>query len=401
MASSSASQIRVRRLREVTNGTLEAGNMLILPFESFNIDSPITREQGANVTSHRQPLDNPATDMQITGSAKSDVIYSDYDGMYEEGFANTFSSAGSMASTSIVAAASGNTLTRGGGAGSFVSEGFAVGDIVKISGYTTNGAVFYGLVSALSATVMTLRWPTLVDETASITIKHSGQLTLGTSMLTASYERLNMGTTKGKKNLGVGVSQIVWNYPHPNKLSQSFTLVGMSPTTRITAALANGSSAASGNPAYNSNNNIGDGLNPTRGLGFRINDALIPNVRFKNLTITVDNPLSAMGGLGALGPQDIALDGRFNVKLDIEAYRNHADAEALIDYAIDQTSVMKIGFGAVDNLGNVMYWYFHRVQPTDEKTSPVAQSGREMINMSLVGSYDSTHSAIRLARINL
>lgn len=72
-------------------------------------------------------------------------------------------------------AASGETITRS--TGSFITDGFAVGMSVTVSNSTSNNAVVNQVITALSATVMTLAGATLVNESGSSSVVLSGQET--------------------------------------------------------------------------------------------------------------------------------------------------------------------------------------------------------------------------------
>ena len=70
-----------------------------------------------------------------------------------------------MSQATITVASAGKTFTRA--AGSFLTDGFAVGDTVQWSGFTNAGNNVSVLISTLSATVMTCSTaPVLVDESA-------------------------------------------------------------------------------------------------------------------------------------------------------------------------------------------------------------------------------------------
>ena len=75
-----------------------------------------------------------------------------------------------MGAASITVAAAGKTFTRA--AGSFVADGFAIGDAVQWSGYTNAGNNGTVIITALTATVMTCANATgLVDEAGATSAK--------------------------------------------------------------------------------------------------------------------------------------------------------------------------------------------------------------------------------------
>ena len=304
-----------------------------------------------------------------------------------------------MTASDIAAVASGNKLT--GTSGSWAS--FAVGDFVWVSGMTTNGTGFLAMVSSAPVTTdlpLSTTFKTLVNESAgaSITVKHAGRFRLGTSILTASYERLNSGSTKGNVYRGVGINSWDIGFTHPNKWTQSFGLMGMS-RTRISAALANATTAATGNPLWNSNTNFGMASLTSPGTGFRFDGTLITDLLIQSLKITVGNPLMAFGGAGALGKQGVSLDNRFDVKVDLTAYRTGSTAEDLLDDAADPATSHTMGFGVRDNSTNGTYFYLPALQVSAESVPPAQQSGKETVTLSYVAKVDSTHTMFQVSKL--
>jgi len=75
-----------------------------------------------------------------------------------------------MSAATVTVASAGKTFTRA--AGSFLADGFAVGDAVQWSGFTNAGNNVTVIITALTATVMTCSAaPVLVDEASSTTCK--------------------------------------------------------------------------------------------------------------------------------------------------------------------------------------------------------------------------------------
>lgn len=392
----SNSQKRVRMVRESSQGVLPAGNMEILPFERFKLASPVSREEPGNVASDRQVYDNPETDVSITGSASADFLITQYLTPMESVFCNARVAAASSGSVSLTAVASGNKITRG--AGSFVTDGFTVGMFVQVTGFTTNGAHFLALVTGVVALELTIdaNYKTLVNEgPVSVTIKNSNSLTLGTSTLTQSVEIFNTGSSRGMNYLGVGFSEFGLDFNYPGRGTCNFSMVGMTTGTQLAAANANASTAALTRKLCTSRL-FGDGANPTFGYGFRLAGTVI-SPRFKKVSLKLTSGLLADGGLGVFGPQDMTLDGRFKLMLELEVLWNTAAADDLIDDALDPATNSSIGFGVADRNGLRAYFYMPSMQPVDAPDpNEVQQSGRDTVVLKYVGAADSgTHGMIR------
>jgi hypothetical protein len=400
---SSSSRIRIRRIRETTPGTTPAGNMLVLPFARYKVSAPTQREKPDNVRSDRQVTDNPATTRDVSGNASADMHYQDYDGLHEEVMCSVYSAAATATATTIAAVTSGNKLTHAT-SGAWGTAGIVAGDVVRITGLVTNGTDFVALVGAApSGNDLPLTWPTLLAESAgpSVTVKVVGRCRLGTSLLTATYERLNLATTKGSIDRGIGVNAWDLEFPQPNKARQSFGFVGLS-KTRASAALANASTAAAGYPLVRSNNGLFGGSNAALGIGFRIDGTLLPDLRVNNLKLSVKNPLLAAGAAGSFGPLDLSLDGEFEVMLSGDFYRNSDDAEDLLDYAADTDSVQDIGFGWIDRAGasgHLQYALMRALQPSDDNESELAKTGREMVSLAWVAKAHDVATMLQLSKL--
>lgn len=380
----------VRRILEATQDVLPAGNMLAANFETFKLTGGIKREQAGNVRPDRQPVDNPATDIEVTGSATADFIHGDYDPEFAMAFANPMAAAQSVTGTTISAVAAGNII-RHGTTGSWVN--FVDGDLVYITGFTTNGAAWLGRVNGTPAgtdLVIDVLFKTLVNEAVgpSVTVMHAGRFRLGTSILTHHYEQWHALQVKGFEFGGVGVSQYMLDATLPTRIKQSWQLRGLS-RTRLTAQLANATTAANGYPAVGSTSNFGDALNPTFGFGIRYNGVLLSNIRMKSLKLTLDNPLLAEGALGNLGPIDLSLDNLFTVKVDASFLIIGANSETLITDSDNPDAEKSFGFGYKDAQGHRGYFWLPAVQPADGSDSGLQQSGSDEYSLSLVGKYSA------------
>lgn len=398
MAFGNASAIQVRRIREVTEGTTPAGAMQILPFETFQISGPVSREQPGNVRADRQIADNPAQDIKVSGSAKDDFTYSDYQPLIEDAFQTTMLAGVTVTATTISATTTPSLHNTS--AGSWA--GFTDGDMALVSGFTTNPAVFLVRVSG-APTSSDLNCDTsfgaggaaFVVEAAgaTITVQHAGRYRLGTTMQTATYEEWNTQSLVGKVHRGIGVSKLTLDVPYPNKCALSWSFTGVTSKT-INAQLANSSTPWSGNPIINSNLHFGNSATPAAGFGFRYgtqgSSALAPTIRIKSLKLELDNPLTAEGGAGTLGPIDVSPDKRFTIKLTISVFRNGATAtEQMITDAENSAANLSIGFGFIDGNGHRQYLYLPWVQPQSEKTTGVKQDGREMVDLEYVARNDN------------
>lgn len=392
-----SSGIQVRKIREVTQNTLPAGSMQLVPFETFKLNGELQREQPGNATADRTVVDNPPTDIKVTGTGKADFSYGDHDSFWEELLCGVVGTPFTITATTISAAATGNKLV--GPASSWT--GIGDGDMVLVTGFVTNGALFVARVNgAPTSTDLTLdvNWITLVNEAAgpTVTVYHSGRFRTGQTILTSWYETWNTTSNVGDSSGGVGVGQIVLDVPQPNKCTLSVTLTGIS-SIEIASRLSNASLQPTGNPLINSNTNFGDKNIPTSGMGFRYgnsgilvptNPTLMPTLRIKKFQLTVASPILAEGGAGYLGSVDLSSDKRFDIKLALQVFRNTAAAETIYVDGQNPDSNCQIGVGFRDGKGHRMYLWLPALQPTKAAASGLAQSGREMVDVEYMAKSD-------------
>lgn len=396
----SSGQNQVRRIVEVTPGTTPAGAMTTCPWTEFSHSAPLEREEPGDVVADRQPTDNPATNISVSATGSCDAGYQNHDIELAAVFSRAKTAAATVTNTGISAVASTNTLH---GATSIFGS-FLAGDIVWVTGLTTNGTAFLAVLSAATADDLTLDLDskTLVDETAgaSVTVRHSGLFACGTSLLTATYEIWNTATSVGYSLPYLGATEYTFNLQHPNKCTESFAFMGGVAPTRLSAQLANATTVGATNGVLNSNIHFGDALNPNAGLGLKWGGTAL-TLRVKTLKLMLRNPKSADGGAGVLGPQDLAADNRFGATIEIKCPRTGSSGiEDLIDDCNDANTVESLGFGFRDGAGNRRYFWAPECQPGNGQVTGVKQSGRDEFTFTLSLRKSATYGLLRIGDIN-
>lgn len=397
----SASQIEIRRVRESSAGVLPAGNMLRLPVSSFDLASKVKREKSDNVSSDRQVQDNAATDFDTTGSVNADYFLRDHDSIHEELFCNPYSDPATTGSASLSCVATGNKITRA--AGDFTTDGFADGDLVWVTGFSTNGAAF---LARVRGTVTTTDLPldpdfkTLVDEgpVAACTVKHDGQLVLGTTLLLASWERWNKRKNVGSLFSGVGVTSGALSLQTPGRLKWAYGLMGFVQEERLSVRSANATDEPVANSVITTGKMFGDRGTAGSGMGLRYAGDLLTDLMLQKLDLKIGSPLGVAGGAGYFGPQDIDLEGEFDVTLDLGWLTGSTDGETIAADAQLPDTVTSFGFGVKDRAGARQYFWLPKLQPADNSDTGPSKSGRQNSSASFMAQKDSLDSMIRIAR---
>jgi hypothetical protein len=387
-----SASIQVRAVREVTPGTLPAGAMTVIPFGTMPFKSSFTRGTEDDVNSHGQAEDNPVEDLQVSANGSGDFRYARRDLSREEVFRNTLTPAVSVSSALIAAVASGNKLTRALGWGTL-----AAGEFIWVNGFAggggNNAAAFLAKIASTyagSGTDLPLEFPILVNESAgpTVTVSHLGQLTFGTSLLTSAWEEFNLLTSKGRSLFGISANQWDISVDHPSHWKESFTFVGMQKAARLSAQLANTTTAATLRKIFNSNTNTGDSTVTGSQMGLRYGGTLLTDAILKSLKLSVTSPKLTEGGTGTLGPQAISIDGTVTVKLDLKFLRSGSDVDTLMDDALDPNAEKSFGLGLRDGDGHRVYLWLPKVQPYNGDPDGVKRQGSEQVDLSYTARYD-------------
>jgi hypothetical protein len=393
----SSSRGQARFIREDTPGVLPAGAMQVIPFGTFGVKSSFTRGTPDDVNTHGQAEDNPAEDLTVSASGSGDFRFGIRDMPREEVFRNTFSAAVTVTSALIAAVQSGNKLTRAAGWGSR-----AAGDIIWVTGFVTNGAAFAAKVSAVSGADLTLAWPALQDESAgpSVTVADLGQLIFGSSILTSYGETWNFRTLKGRKHPGLSASQWDLSMTFPGHWRESFSYNGMLKAERISAQLANATTAAIQRRTFNASTNTGDKTVIGSQMGVRYGGSLLTSIILKSLKLSVMSPKVTEGGAGVLGPQDIDTSGLVTVKLDIQVLNQGSDVDTLVDDANDPNAEKSFGLGLRDADGKRVYLWLPKLNPYNGDDDGIKREGKQVVDLSYTGRFDSVDSTMRYAMLS-
>src|SRR5690606_20075298 len=119
-----------------------------------------------------------------------ELAYGDMDSFMEGALRSDWATAASTPATSLAAVDADNTFTRA--AGSFVTDGWTVGQSGISSGFATAANNGYFVVTAVAATTLTIEGLDLADEAAGgdEVLSNSGSLKNGTTMKSYTLERV-------------------------------------------------------------------------------------------------------------------------------------------------------------------------------------------------------------------
>jgi hypothetical protein len=229
MALASGSNVGLTYTGEVTHGvTPVTPTMKELRVTGRNIN--LTR---ATLTSNERRNDRQIADLrhgfnQLGGSLGFELSIEAFDDLLEGAMGGTWAVAATTGSVSLATNATGNKVTRS--TGSFLTDGFMVGDVVTLSGFATpgnNGETQVIGVSALELTVI----KTLVTDVsaAARTVAATGKkLKIGQTLKTYTMERRFVDIAQYQVFKGVAINQMSFNVQPDQIIGGSFDIIGMS-----------------------------------------------------------------------------------------------------------------------------------------------------------------------------
>ena len=165
---------KVAYKKEVTWGVAPgaSGGQYLRRVES-TLDLEKETYQSAEIRSDGQVADFRHGVRSIKGGVKGELSVGTYNDFFAAALRKDFAAAGTTGAVIVISVTgTGTAYTRS--AGSFITDGFKLGDVVSASGFTeANNNSHYGMITALTATVMTvasLDGVVLTDEIAGDTV---------------------------------------------------------------------------------------------------------------------------------------------------------------------------------------------------------------------------------------
>jgi len=255
MAIAAGSRVNLAIVEEVTRNTTPATNFTTLRYKSENLSLKKETFQSEEHRSDRAISSIRHGMRTVDGNIEVEASVGGHDMLFEGALAGTWA-AGTSVST-VTAVASGNKLTRA--TGSFITDGYLVGDIITISGYATagnNGTARVTAVAALELTIAStgLFAKTLSNDTGGAVILKGKRLKTGTTLKTYSIEEGFLDVSEYRKFTGCAVNEMTITIQPKQIVSVSFGMIGMDSDAMQSSAFAPGYTASGTNEpldAYN------------------------------------------------------------------------------------------------------------------------------------------------------
>lgn len=318
MSIASGSRVRLSYVPEITMGTTPGSpSMKTLRATSRSIMPNINTLESAEVRSDRQKADVRHGFAQVAGTPGFELSTSSYDDFLEAALSGTWAV---IPDATTIAVATTTTFTRA--SGSFVTDGYRPGDIVKSVGFSTSGNNGTWRVTAVVAATLTVDGPLVAEVSgAGKNIQYPGKrLDIGTTLRTFTIERAFLDVTLYQVFKGVAINQMTLNIRPEAIVNGTFGLVGMDPLTAMSGSSLGAPAAAPTNSPYDSfNGSIYEG-----GVAIAV---------CTGLDVTLDNGRSVTGVVGSrISPE--VFEGQAKVSGNLSAFFSTA---ALFNKFINET----------------------------------------------------------------
>ena len=294
MAKATGSRVEIGYKVETTPGTtpvpIDSGWSAVRK-NSESIKGMSDVIESGEIRSDRQNASDIQGNKNVGGTVETELSDLSHDELMSSALFNDWVSADSGA-LSLNAVATGNTIDRA--TGSFVTDGFVVGQWVQVAGFVTNPTNNgFFKITAVAALTLTLAGVTLIDETGSGDEQVSGQYVKGgTAAQYISIRKAYRDIDKAVIFDGCLVSDMSMSIAPNSVIGLSFTINGQDETlltgTGVTGAGTAATDVATSNPMDSfsgqallddvENNNL---TNVTLNIANNIDDLFVIGNRFK------------------------------------------------------------------------------------------------------------------------
>lgn len=220
----SGRQISISLVKETTQGTTPSAKLKPLKYKTASLKPIVNNVISETVNNRRGVTDRRPVTLGANGAIETDFHYNNLNEILESAFFNEFAAFSKTATVSAVA--SGNKITRT--TGSFITDGFVKGMVVKVAGFTTTGNNGIAVIVSVVALEMVIANITLANE-ASVSITFTcSQLKNSNTQVTLSIEENIEDNSCFRAFKGMMVNTAAINVPARNIVNCSFDFLGYS-----------------------------------------------------------------------------------------------------------------------------------------------------------------------------
>ena len=336
---SNANSVSLAYVAEATYGVIPSGppTLQALEFTSESFKRNAVYKKSQLIRSDRQVPGTILVDANGDGGFSTEFRYGALDDFLKAAIQSSAWSSPNTDTITCSLASGDNSINRA--SGDFTSDGYAAGQWIRVSGFSTNGAIFYCKIVTAAALKLTVTGITLTNESAtSVELEGGAYITNGTTQPSFYIERQFTDlTNKFSQHTGQVVNTLSLGVSVENIVTVDIGMLGK-PEAAATATAGTGSNtAASTNPIMNAVTNV---------------DAVLENgseFSIRSLTLTVSNNLRERKEVATLGATSIGA-GSLSVTGNITLYYGDSAHSVYAKYLADTVTKLAIRF--IDNSGN-------------------------------------------------
>lgn len=300
MQSGSASDlVRLSYIKQTVKGTTPAGNMTVMRYSSESLTGDPVIKENDEITGDGLPVGQSIMGLNIQGDISGNLAPSVSHQDFILAAMRKASWAASITTGALVLTINSTTKAITRAAGSFVTDGFKVGDMVQLSNFVNtvnNTCVVLSAVSALSVTY--IGDPSITNETgpATTTMVRPSYAEWGTvdTWFTVCKEFMDL-TNKSITYTDHRVASMNIDFKFGDFAKFKFTMAGCGYALPATP-LTNGRTV---DPVGSESS-----LNASSDLGLIVINGALTDYCIEDLSISIDNKIQAANSLNNLAPQD-------------------------------------------------------------------------------------------------
>ena len=391
---SSSNQIRLAYLAETTYGvTPGTGNFTTMRHSGESLSGTTQTEAPNEIRADRQPTGQKQVGLTLGGDVNGLLAPTSWvNDMIEAGMMDTYNAKITTGAATLTIGGTGTTITRA--AGSYVTDGFAVGDIVQTAGFTTAANNTYVYVSAVTATVLTVVGPSgFTDEVGGgdETVVRHAYVEIGADNASFSIEKNFQDLTdKTISYRGMRVNTLDINAAYGGLSTFSVGFVGggttdayEQPTTPMTDSRTVDAAETQ------------DPLNGTTDLPLIVVEGALVDFCIQSMQLQVNNNCQARTCIGQLAPSN-QTEMEANVNISFNAYTQDENFD-FISKKINNTDVPI--YWVVENSGEGFAFAMPAVNVSFPDPGATGKNQQSMINVAGTSKPTSTLNALRIYKV--
>ncbi|MCK9504698.1 MAG: phage tail tube protein [Porticoccaceae bacterium] len=308
----SSERVRLSYIKEVTLGTTPAGDMTEMRITTENLSGTPQTKESAEIRADAQPTGQRIVGLDVGKDINAELCPSTcHQDFIAAAMRGAWGGTKSSVASALVIDATLKTITQA--SGSFVTDGFSVGDMVVLSGFANAENNTVVRLTAVGALELTYVGPgDMTDETGSgdEVVTRPDYIDWGTTdaSFTIAKDFLDL-TDKSLTYRGMRVGGLSLDLKYGDIATVAFTMAGTDyevPATPLTDARTINSGGTE------------DSLNATADLGLILVDNVQASYSIESLSVKLDNGIIPVNSLGYLAPRDQKPTGlKVDISMDI------------------------------------------------------------------------------------